>query len=126
MERIELEFWFDGPHATADAQALLDFLKSELSESQKWQARIIKPPKTRQGESVELLLLSLALLGGVKNALDLADRLIKWVKEFHARHQRSPHVVGSDGDPVSLDQAKPEDLANVLEGKPPEAKDNSE
>jgi len=119
MKRSEIEFWFEGPEAATDAQALSDFLKSSCPE---WQARIVKPPKTRHGEFVQWVVVISAIIAAVKNAADLADRLRGWATKYRAQHQRNPFVIlWPNSEPVPLDQAKPEDLAVGIGRQLPEA-----
>ncbi len=105
MDRESLEFQFDGPDASGDADALADFLRVEFAD---WAARIVQRPASQvaqpatRGDGLAILALLLALPGSLKNAFDLAeriqlkarfDRLIAWARERRAAGRQVPKIV---------------------------------
>lgn len=137
MRKEEFEFCFDGQQAAADAQALADFLAEEFPD---WPVRVgpiqppLRPPGTRDAAlTVAIIALLVALPSGLKDGLDLAERLklkpkferlIAWARERHARRQRNPFIaLPPRGTPVPLDQVEPGqllDAVGALAPKPPQ------
>ena len=137
MNDQQFEFRFEGPGAEAEARALAAFLGSEFPD---WPARLVpRPPPghpeahgTREAATtIALVSLLLALPSGVKDGLELAERLklkeklrrlIAWAKQ--RRPEQNPFaVLPPHGLKVPLHQAQPEQLLVALthptaQGKP--------
>jgi hypothetical protein len=128
MPKQDFQFIFDGPDAQADAHALDAFLKTEFSD---WSVHISRiqplpsaPDKRDAALFVAIIALIVALPSGIKDGIDLADRillkpkldrLIAWAKERRAKRLRNPFVaVPPQNTPIPLDQAKPEQLLDAI------------
>jgi hypothetical protein len=128
MPKQDFQFTFDGPEAQANAQALNAFLKTEFSD---WSTQIapVQPPPSAPDKRdaalfVAIIALIVALPSGIKDGIDLADRiqlkprldrLIAWAKERRAQRLRNPFVaVPPQNTPIPLDQAKPEQLLDAI------------
>jgi hypothetical protein len=131
MKKQELEFRFEGKQAEADAQALAGFLAQEFPD---WPARVSpsqpppNPPGTRDAATtIVIIALIVALPSGIKDGLELADRLkpkidrlIAWAKERRARRQRNPFIaLPPHGTSLPLDQVKPEQLLAAVAAQAP-------
>lgn len=128
MKKQELEFRFEGKQAEADAQELAGFLAQEFPD---WPSRVgpsqpsPNPPGTRDAATtIVIIALIVALPSGIKDGLELADRLIAWAKHRRARRQRNPFIaLPPHGTSLPLDQVKPEQLLDAVAAqawKPPQ------